>query len=95
MLEWDTPRFDPGEYELEGYEVVRLQYDGRGSGSSRNTMARLPPERERWEWSFEQTYRWNTSGDVEGYTVNALFRHPPGSEQGMRIIGDTVYAPSR
>jgi len=95
VLEWDTPRFDPGEYELEGYEVVRLQYDGRGSESSRNTMARLPPERERWEWSFEQTYRWNTSGDVEGYTVNALFRHPPGSEQGMRIVGDTVYAPSR
>ena len=95
VLEWDTPRFDPGEYELEGYEVVRLQYDGRGSGTSRNTMARLPPERERWEWSFEQTYRWNTSGDVEGYTVNALFRHPPGSEQGMRIVGDTVYAPSR
>ena len=95
VLEWDTPRFDPSEYELEGYEVVRLQYDGRGSEASRNTMARLPPGRERWEWSFEQTYRWNTSGDVEGYTVNALFRRLTGSEQGMRIVGDTMYAPSR
>ena len=95
VLEWDAPRFDPSEYELEGYEVVRLQYDGRGSEASKNPMARLPPERERWEWSFEQTYRWNTAGDVEGYTVNALFCRLPGLEQGMRIVGDTVYAPSR
>lgn len=95
-LNWETPLFDPGKYELYGYEVIKLLYDGSSTAASREVAAQLPREALRWRGPFEQTYRWNTGGDLEGYRVDALFRglNPDDPNRIVRV-GKTAYAPMR
>ena len=95
-LNWESPLFDPEKYELYGYEIIKLYYDGSSTSASREVAARLPRESLRWRGSFDQTYRWNTGGDIEGYRVDALFRdlNPDGPNRIVRV-GKTAYAPMR
>ncbi len=95
-LGWETPLFDPGKYELYGYEIIKLLYDGSSTVASREVAAQLPREALRWRGSFEQTYRWNSGGDIEGYRVDALFRDLNPDEPNRIVrVGTTAYAPMR
>lgn len=77
-----------------GYEVVEMRFDGTSTASSRMMVDRLPPGSSGWRGGFEQTYRWNTGGDLEGYRVDALFREL-GVDGPPRVVrvGSTAYAP--
>ena len=92
-LAWERPQYDPEKYELMGYEIVRMRYDGTSTASSRMVVDRLPPESPGWTGPFEQTYRWNTGGDVEGHRVDALFRDLGGDSSRVVRVGSTAYAP--
>jgi uncharacterized membrane protein YtjA (UPF0391 family) len=93
-LAWDTPQYDPEKYELYGYEVIRLYYDGSSTTSIRAEPIRLPPDSTGWRGPFDQTYRWNTAGDIEGYRVDALFQdlHVDDPTRIVRV-GSTAFAP--
>jgi uncharacterized membrane protein YtjA (UPF0391 family) len=95
-LSWEIPLFDPAKFELYGYEVIRLFYDGSSTAASREAVAQLPREALRWRGPFEQSYRWNTGGDLEGYRVDALFRdlNPDGPNRFVRV-GRTAFDPMR
>ncbi|MBC8223057.1 hypothetical protein H8E65_00585 [Candidatus Bathyarchaeota archaeon] len=93
-LAWDRPPYDPEKYELMGYEVIKLEFDGSSTVASRGTPARFGPDSTGCTAPYNQTYRWNTGGDIEGYRVDALFRdlHPDNPNRIVRI-GSTAYAP--
>ena len=93
-LAWESLQYDPERYELVGYEIVRLRYDGTSTAPSRSVMERLPPGSSGWTGPFEQTYRWNTGGDLEGYRVDALFRDLSVGDSSMIVrVDSTAYAP--
>jgi len=93
-VNWESPLYDPEKYELYGYEIIRLYYDGSSTAASRQVVAQLPRESLRWRGPFEQTYRWNTGGDLEGYRVDALFRDlNPNDPNRIVRIGKTAYSP--
>ncbi len=95
-LGWETPLFDREKYELYGYEIIKLFYDGSSTAASREVAARLPREALRWRGSFEQEYRWNSGGDIEGYRVDALFRDLNPDEPNRIVrVGSTAFAPMR
>ena len=93
-LAWERPEFDPGRYELMGYEVVEMRYDGTSTASGRRVVGRPPPGSTGWGGGFEQTFRWSTGGDLEGYRVDALFRELGGDGPPRVLrVGSTAYAP--
>ena len=93
-LSWERPVYDPGRFELMGYEVVEMRFDGTGTTPGRGVVGRPPPGSTGWGGGFEQTYRWSTGGDLQGYRVDALFREL-GADGGARVlrVGSTAYAP--
>ena len=93
-INWEMPQFDPEKYELYGYEIIKLEFDGSSTAASREVLAQLPRESLRWRGPFEQTYRWNTAGDLEGYRIDALFRDlNPDIPNRIVRVGKTVYSP--
>ncbi len=93
-LVWDRPPFDPEKYKLYGYEVTRLFYDGSSTVPSRTDPFRLRPDITRLTDSFEQTYRWNIGGDINGYRVDAVFRDLNLDIPNRFVrVGSTAYAP--
>ena len=90
-LDWETPDFDPDKYELLGYDVYQMYYDGSGTAPSLRGPTRLTPEYTSWTERFQMEYRWSTDGDIPGYRVDALFRdlHPDGPERVVRVGATT------
>ncbi len=93
-LAWESPQYDLEKYELMGYEITRMRYDGTSTAPSRMAMVRLPLGSSGWTGPFDQTYRWNTGGDLEGYRVDALFRDLSADDSSRIVrVGSTAYAP--
>ena len=93
-LSWERPPFDPEKFELMGYEVIRLEFDGSNTVASRGPPVQLGPDSTGCTAPYNQTYRWNTGGDIEGYRVDALFRDlHPDSPNRMGRVGTTAFAP--
>jgi len=93
-LNWNQPQFDAGGYRLDEYVVSRVQYEPTSTAPQKTPLARLSPQYTQWTESFNQTYRWNTSGDVEGYTVEAVLRRisSTGYVETFRV-GGMAYTP--
>ena len=93
-LNWDPPQFDASMYQLEEYVVSRMQYGPTSTAAQKTPVARLSPQYTQWAERFNQTYRWNTSGDIEGYTVEALLRRvsSTGYKETFRV-GGMAYTP--
>jgi len=72
-LDWLTPDFDPEKFELLGYDVFQMYYDGSSTSPLLRGPTRLTSEYTSWTERFEMTYRWSTDGDIPGYRVDALF----------------------
>jgi hypothetical protein len=97
-LAWkQLPEFDAngmyGIYHLDGYEIVELRYNGIESPAY-NVVGLLPKETIAWTHDFKQTYKFRTSGDIEGYNVNALVSYidSEGYKHVLRLTV-TAYAP--
>ena len=94
-LTWDSPQYDPEKYELMGYEIVQMLYDGTSTAPSRMVVDQLPPGNSGWTGPFDQTYRWNTAGDIEGYQVDALFQELNVIDSSRIVrVSSTAYAPN-
>ncbi|MCW3988843.1 MAG: hypothetical protein NWE88_02065 [Candidatus Bathyarchaeota archaeon] len=93
-LSWERPPYDPEKYELMGYEVIRLEFDGSSTVAGRGAPVQFGPDSTGCTAPYNQSYRWNTGGDIEGYRVDALFRdlHPDSPSRIVRV-GRTAYAP--
>lgn len=46
-----------------------------------------------WNGPFNQTYRWNTGEDIQGYRVDALFKDITSSPQRFLRVGETSHVP--
>lgn len=92
-LSWDELQYDRGRYELQGFEVTRLYFDGSSTSANRMIADRLGPDSRYWNGPFNQTYRWNTGGDLQGYRVDALFKDITSSPPRFLRIGETAHAP--
>jgi len=92
-LTWDELQYDRSRYQLDGFEVTRLYYDGSSTSANRMIADRLGPESRYWNRSFNQTYRWNTGGDIQGYRVDAIFRDINSSPPRYLRVGETSHAP--
>ncbi|MFH2110732.1 MAG: hypothetical protein ABIJ47_05660 [Candidatus Bathyarchaeota archaeon] len=93
LIEWGTSSYDRSKYQLYGYEVTRLYYDGSGNTPRRLVVDQLAPESRSWTGPFNQTYRWNTGGDIQGYRVDAVFRDIASDQPRFVRVGETTYAP--
>jgi len=93
-LKWDHPQFDPSMYGLDEYIVSRMQYGPTSTAVQKVPLARLSPQSTQWAESFNQAYRWNTGGDIEGYAVEAVLRRvsSTGYLETFRV-GGMAYAP--
>ena len=92
-LSWNDLQYDRGRYELQGFEVTQLYFDGSSTSSSRKVIDRLGPDSRYWNGPFNQTYRWNTGGDIQGYRVDALFKEIRSDPPRYLRIGETSHAP--
>jgi hypothetical protein len=88
-LQWKPPNIDPSKYQLEGYNVYAMQYGPSSTTPTNVQVAKLPPNTTQWSARVSQTYRWNTSGDINGYMVEALIRRQSseGATEILRITG--------
>ncbi len=92
-LTWDELQYDNGRYELQGFEVTRLYFDGSSTSANRMIVDRLGSESRYWNGPFNQTYRWNTGGDIQGYRVEALFKEISSDPPRYLRIGEASHAP--
>jgi hypothetical protein len=90
-LDWDQPQFDPNKYELQEYIVSRMEYGSTSTAPQKVPLERVPPQQTNWNGDFTQNYRWNTSGDVDRYIVDAVLRNI--SDSSLTYIPDAVYVP--
>jgi hypothetical protein len=93
-LKWDKPQFDPATYKLDGYVVSSMKYGESSTSAIKTMIDQLPPDRTQWTSKFEQTYKWNTRGDTEGYVVEAILRQntSTGTVQTIKV-GAMAYVP--
>ncbi len=93
-LAWKPPAFDAGVYRLDGYAVSAMQYGPGGAGPVKVPVARLQPGVTQWAGPFNQTYKFSTGGDIEGYTVEALLSNTLSTgNAGIFRIGAMAYTP--
>ena len=95
LLDWKHPKYDKKLYELYGYEVIQLKYDGMSTTPAENLLDRLSPRSSNWRANVNQTYDWSTQGDVAGYRVDALFLNKQSPYHEFIRIGETTYSPKR
>lgn len=90
-LDWETPDFDPEKYELLGYDVYQMYYDGSSTSPLLRGPTRLTSEYTSWSERFQMEYRWSTDGDIPGYRVDALFRdlNPDDPTRIVRVGAST------
>lgn len=92
-LTWSTPSYDQSKYKLHCYEVTKLFYDGSGNAPRRQTIDQLAPTSQNWTGPYDQSYRWNTGGDLQGYRVDAIFRDVASDAPRFMRVGENSYAP--
>jgi len=61
-------------YGLDGYVISSMNYNQSSTSAIKTMIDQLPRDRTQWASKFEQTYKWNTRGDTEGYIVEAILR---------------------
>lgn len=75
-LAWGTPQYDQSKYVLDGYNVYQQTYGPTSNVATSillNRAGPLPPNVTATNQPFNQTYRFNTGGDIAGYRVEPVF----------------------
>jgi hypothetical protein len=92
QLEWSKLKYDKKLYELYGFEVLELRYDGMSTQPYANLVERLSPNMNKWRGRIKQTYQFSTQGDIAGYRVDALFLDKQSPYNQFIRIGETAYS---
>jgi len=95
LLDWKKPKYDKKLYELYGYEVIQLKYDGMSTSPSNVLLDRLNPRASNWRGPVNQTYQYSTQGDIVGYRVDVLFLNKQSPLHEFLRVGETTYYPRR
>ena len=81
-LSWGTPQFDQSKYALLGYDLYQQTYGPTNTAAQSILMGRVPPGTNGTVVQpFNQTYQWNTGGDVAGFRVDPVFGQLNGQGQ--------------
>lgn len=72
-LSWGTPQYDPSKYRLLGYDISQQTYMPTSTASQSVYLTRVPAGTNSLNQPFNQTFRWNTSGDIAGYRVDPVY----------------------
>jgi len=73
-LTWGTPQFDRSKYVLLGYDISQSTYGPASTAAQDILLFRSPPgSNSAIIQPFNQTYRWNTAGDIGGFRVDPVF----------------------
>ena len=73
-LTWGTPQFDRSKYVLLGYDISQITYGPASTAAQDILLFRAAPgSNATIIQPFNQTYRWNTSGDIGGYRVDPVY----------------------
>jgi hypothetical protein len=73
-LTWGTPQFDRSKYVLLGYDISQMTYEPASTASQDILLFRASPGSNATVIQpFNQTYRWNTSGDIGGFRVDPVY----------------------
>lgn len=94
-LNWDKPKYSKNIFDLYGFEVMQLRYDGSGTQPRYVMVERLNPNTNKWNAGFKQTYQFSTTGDISGYRVDALFLDKRTPFTQFVRVGDTAFYPRR
>jgi len=90
QLNWEKLKYDKKLYELYGFEILELRYDGASTQPYVNLVERLSPNTTKWRGRIEQTYQFSTQGDIAGYRVDALFMDRQSPYRQFIRIGETA-----
>ena len=74
-LNWGTPQFDPSKYNLKGYYVEEQLYGPNNTVAQSSWVGSPGAGINQITLPFNQTYQWNTSGDIAGYRVTPIFQN--------------------
>ena len=72
-LSWGTPQYDASKYALIGYDISQQVYGPTSTVAQNVYLGRTPFGTNQTSIQFNQTYRWNTAGDVGGFRVDPVF----------------------
>ena len=73
-LTWGAPQFDRSKYVLLGYDISQMTYGPASTAAQDILLYRVPPTSNATIIQpFNQTYRWNTSGDIGGFRVDPFY----------------------
>jgi len=73
-LAWGTPQFDWLKYVLLGYDISQMTYGPASTAAQDILLFRTPSgSNATIIQPFNQTYRWNTSGDIGGFRVDPVY----------------------
>ena len=73
-LTWGTPQFDRSKYVLLGYDISQITYGPASTAAQDILLFRAAPgSNATIIQPFNQTYRWNTSGDIGGFRVDPVY----------------------
>lgn len=91
QLDWSKLKYDKKLYELYGFEVLELRYDGMSTQPYANLVDRLSPKLNKWRGRVNQTYQFNTQGDIAGFRVDALFLDKQSPYHQFIRVGETAF----
>ena len=72
-LNWTEPQFDRSRYVLLGYDISQQTYGPTSTAAQSIFRGRVPPNSTSTTIPFNQTYQWNTNGDIAGFRVDPVF----------------------
>ncbi len=73
-LTWGAPQFDRLKYVLLGYDISQITYGPASTAAQDILLFRVSPgSNAAIIQPFNQTYRWNTSGDIGGFRVDPVY----------------------
>lgn len=72
-LTWGQPQFDQNQYSLLGYQVSILTYGPNNTMPVQTVISVQPPGPGQVNLPFDQTFRYNSGGDIAGFRVDPIF----------------------
>ena len=89
-VEWDAPGYDPSRERLRGYTIYRLQNRPDATVAQKVPIAKFLQGATLFCEPFQQTYRYSTGGDIEGYVIEPIYESLWGQTQGQVYPGEST-----
>jgi hypothetical protein len=73
-LTWGTPPYNSQKYVLLGYDISQMTYGPTSTAAQNVYLGRVSAnQNQTFIQPFNQTYRWNTAGDIGGFRVDPVY----------------------